>query len=284
MALSPERSTLMYMLVAFYATFFMWYAGWPRQGDPLSEIERERYSKALQGGFDDEVFAGDLENFIENDDGRPFTAVMNIAYRTELDYPENLPENFVEAESITEAIQTLSSGFLWTAVPYASIPIFIMDYSGHVYRASDDDEDEDGEVMQRHGSLETWDQVVALRFRSRRDFLDVVTEAKEQNLFYHKSASFSRMSVVVGSGRFTPLVTADMAVCCIVLVWCFLTFEISGPIFSLLFGDEGDKKKKKKEKKEKKEKDKKDKSDKKTLKSSSTEEAAAASPSPAPAN
>lgn len=46
--------------------------------------------------------AGDLENFIENDDGRPFTAVMNIAYRTELDYPENLPENFVEAESITE--------------------------------------------------------------------------------------------------------------------------------------------------------------------------------------
>lgn len=103
-------------------------------------------------------------------------------------------------------------------------------------------------------------------------------------MFYHKSASFSRMSVVVGSGRFTPLVTADMAVCCIVLVWCFLTFEISGPIFSLLFGDEGDKKKKKKEKKEKKEKDKKDKSDKKTRKSSSTEEAAAASPSPAPAN
>lgn len=44
-------------------------------------------------------------------------------------------------------------------MPYASIPIFIMDYSGHVYRASDDDEDEDGEVMQRHGSLETWDQV-----------------------------------------------------------------------------------------------------------------------------
>ena len=25
MALSPERSTLLYMLVAFYATFFMWY-------------------------------------------------------------------------------------------------------------------------------------------------------------------------------------------------------------------------------------------------------------------
>ena len=54
--------------------------------------------------------------------------------------------------------------FCWyAAVPYASMPLFVMDYSGHMYRASDDDEDEDGEVMQRHGSLETWDQIVALR-------------------------------------------------------------------------------------------------------------------------
>ena len=41
MALSPERSTLLYMLVALYATFFMWFAGWPRNGLQLEEVEAE---------------------------------------------------------------------------------------------------------------------------------------------------------------------------------------------------------------------------------------------------
>jgi hypothetical protein len=41
MALSQERSTLLYMLVALYATFFMWYAGWPRNGVALEEVEAE---------------------------------------------------------------------------------------------------------------------------------------------------------------------------------------------------------------------------------------------------
>merc|ERR1719272_2531399 len=86
----------------------------------------------------------------------------------------------------------------------------------------------------------------------------------------------------MGAGRFIPLLSTDSAICALVMLWCFLTFEMSNPLFGLLFGSpDDDKKKKKKEKKEKG--DKTDKTDKKSRKSSSTspgsdDETAPASP------
>jgi hypothetical protein len=83
-----------------------------------------------------------LESFITNDDGIPFTAVINLAYREELDYADTLAEGVVAAATSAEAISTLASSFFWIAAQYATVPLLVMDYQGHMYRAQQESEDE----------------------------------------------------------------------------------------------------------------------------------------------
>ena len=59
----------------------------PPPPPPSSPRPLQHFRKEFQGGrFDDDVFAGDLQNFIDEDDGKPLTLTIMMKYRESLDY------------------------------------------------------------------------------------------------------------------------------------------------------------------------------------------------------
>eukprot|EP00039_Didymoeca_costata_P015797 m.273659 g.273659 ORF g.273659 m.273659 type:complete len:275 (-) comp16282_c2_seq3:114-938(-) len=229
MALSNERQTLLYMLIAAYATFWMWYAPWPRNGLPLAEVETERFRKDFKDGFDEDVFAGDLEQFIEADDGCPFSLTAFVQYRDgdSVEYPSKLPEGFEKASTPQEAADIFVQGFLNIAVPYATTPFLVQDYIGHMYRGLREGEEEDS----GHDELESWSKVYVIRFRTRRDFLSVIADMKQENLFLHKAAGIAKMTAVVSKASMTPFFSVDLAVEVVVAAVCVLLFHLSYFVF-----------------------------------------------------
>jgi len=263
--LNDERQTLLLMQVVVYFTFFLWFGGYPRYGEPLSEVERERYGKIFKGaGWSDEVSPGDIDKFIEQDNGEPFLLTTFSELREEVDYASKLPEGFAAAADVSAAVSAFYDGFLRTALPYATAPIVYSQYTGHVYRAAaaklkefdDDDEDEEDEPILRRGDdasdTEAWSHMSVLRFRTRRDFLEVMIAAEEKDLFHHKSASVARISAIVSSASSSPfpMISVDLACNCLVIFSMFVALLLSG----LVFPDE-EPKKKKKSKKSSKDKD-----------------------------
>lgn len=240
MRLGPERETLLYMLVALYATWFMWYAGWPRYGELLEDSEKEHFRKEFQGGrFDDDVFAGDLQNFIDEDDGKPLTLTIMMKYRESLDYSSKLPEGFVKAETVNDALIAFNKGFWSTALGYATWPVMVEDYQGHLYRpvSYSEDEDEDEDSMPATPTQESWSQMAMIRFRSRRDLLQIAEALRAEGVFHHRMAAVERISATVSTGARSsayflfPLLTLDFIMQCFVLFWFIFVFLLSEAVF-----------------------------------------------------
>lgn len=155
-------STLWFGLVLVYAALIAWHQ--PLRG-PLSEDE---VRAALDGQFTlieraDDAQAEAFLDFFLNDDGRPFFMVNLNAV------PEQTPE-------VKAAAREYGTFMLPQLLSRASYPVLSTDIVLGLTNSLGDD-------------LTRIDHVVVVRYRSRRDFLEVVSSSEFQQKFASKGAS-----------------------------------------------------------------------------------------------
>lgn len=166
--------------VALYIVFWLWYS--PIGGKVSDEEIEALIAKAQQAGFD-ENYTERLRVFLENDDGRSFI----MANLIELDSaPETLP-----ATGHGATASKLMSHYMEYMYPAllsrACHPAFVA-------RAASDSLDIHGIA-----DAESWDNIVMMRYRSRRDLVKVTMHPSFFDRHEYKLAAINKTIAIPAS-------------------------------------------------------------------------------------
>ncbi len=151
------KRTVLWLVAAFlYLIFAYWYTN--TEG-PLTGQEIETLLDDLSAaGYEDRQLER-LRGFMEGDTGRQFIMLNNI------DLNETPPGvEGAEPDADAEDLMSLYMEYMWPALfRRACHPVYM---GGSVYRAMD---------MVGIENAEVWDQGALMRYRSRRDMLEIVS-------------------------------------------------------------------------------------------------------------
>jgi hypothetical protein len=178
MGILGGRTFLVVGLALFYALFLVWYGGktaplTPSEADALvAVIER---NAAARGGADP-VLLESLRRVAASDDGYEFCMVNLIRHRQKAFYPEGSGYD----DDVQAAERRYAAGMLPRLLKRAAFPVFLGTPTGL--------------FLQPEGA-DVWDQVALVRYRSRRDFLQMVAEPGMRELGVHKWASVEKTQV-----------------------------------------------------------------------------------------
>ncbi|MEL6683194.1 MAG: hypothetical protein AAFQ09_11190 [Pseudomonadota bacterium] len=165
-------------LVLIYIAFLGWHL--PRSA-PLSASEVTAYIAELpnRAGPNDAENDG-FVRFLAEDDGAPFFMLNLIAYRDEVAYPAGFPS---PAPTVAAANEAYGMAVVKAQLRRGSYPAFMFDPRGLLLNSYDPEVGE-------------FDQAVLARYRSRRDFAEMMTSPEFKAAETHKWASVERTLVV----------------------------------------------------------------------------------------
>jgi uncharacterized protein (DUF1330 family) len=169
-------------LTAIGIVGFLLFAYWYQPTSTLQQEEIEEYLSIIEnqpatpGGRHDLVA---LREFLESDDGRPFYTVNLYKYFNNANYPEASEFN----GSGEEAYERFADVMIKLMAYRGSHPIFASDWS--------------------HSSSD-WDRIVIVRYRSRRDLVDVFASVQFEDAMIHKWASIERHNRMLVTGTHIP--------------------------------------------------------------------------------
>ena len=170
--MSP-RVTLWLVPALIYAAFFLWYTD---LGGPLDDEEIESFTASMTAAGSDPDTIALIEKFAREDSGRQFLMLNAV------DYNEN-PPDVAGAEPGESAEQLMGRymGFMFPALlSRASHPVFM----GPAVSPSMDVVGIDG--------AENWDMGAMMRYRSRRTFLEIVTNPVFSGKHQFKTAALDK--------------------------------------------------------------------------------------------
>ena len=144
-----------YFFILFYVFFFIWYTN---LSGPLNDKEIKFFMKVIsERALNDEQRIERLRKFMEEDDGKDFFMVNFLDYN---DTPETMPATGKGASS-----SNLMNYYMEYMYPEmfkrASHPVFFSDV---FFPAMD--------IVSAEG-MEDWDNVALVRYRSRKDMLQI---------------------------------------------------------------------------------------------------------------
>tara|TARA_B100001079_G_C16337357_1_gene481905 strand:+ start:261 stop:872 length:612 start_codon:yes stop_codon:yes gene_type:complete len=144
-----------YFFILFYVFFFIWYTN---LSGPLNDKEIKFFMKVIsERAVNDEQRIERLRKFMEEDDGKDFFMVNFLDYN---DTPETMPATGKGASS-----SNLMNYYMEYMYPEmfkrASHPVF---FSNVFFPAMD--------IVSAEG-MEDWDNVALVRYRSRKDMLQI---------------------------------------------------------------------------------------------------------------
>ena len=144
-----------YFFILFYVFFFIWYTN---LSGPLNDKEIKFFMKVIsERAINDEQRIERLRKFMEEDDGKDFFMVNFLDYN---DTPETMPATGKGASS-----SNLMNYYMEYMYPEmfkrASHPVFFSDV---FFPAMD--------IVSAEG-MEDWDNVALVRYRSRKDMLQI---------------------------------------------------------------------------------------------------------------
>ena len=174
-------------LVALYGTFLFWHA--PRH-PPLDPTE---WRMALtQADFGAEALSEGVAALFDSDDGRPFYMINILDTRTVAAYPDG---QFPDITEGAEAARRYGAGIIPELLRRGSYPMFLASPQATLLESI---------------SAETarFEEVGIVRYRSRRDFLDMITGAPFQSILVHKWASLEGTIVIPA----VPGVAVDLTI------------------------------------------------------------------------
>ena len=163
-----------------YGGFLLWQNRW--FSDPLTEAEVDDYldradrgaSKALT-----EEERANFRNFLVADDGKPFYMVNLMEYRKEAVYEDGL---FPDVKTGAEANELYGKAVIKELLKRGSYPVFLSKKIGNFLNAG--------------AETDFFEEVGIVRYRSRRDLLEMITSADFVSAEPHKWASMKNTVVV----------------------------------------------------------------------------------------
>jgi hypothetical protein len=191
-----------------YLLFLRWYGG---RGSPMSAAEvdtllaRVRQNAEAAGAPFAADLMGSLREVTKDDDGREFVMVNLIRYRIKAVYPPG----WEYGDDPHAADARYNRAVVPLLLKRACIPVFLGRTAGRFLAPS--------------GS-EPWDCVARVRYRSRRDFLDLCADLAKDRADVHKWAAIEETQVFPVVARLSFLmirVVIGLALCLLVLlVFC----------------------------------------------------------------
>ncbi|MEP5765095.1 MAG: hypothetical protein ABJ308_10890 [Halieaceae bacterium] len=167
------RTKLWLVPALLYAVFFYWYTDF---GGPLNDTEVDQFVATMKTNGSDTAVIAFIEEFARQDSGRQFLMVNNI------DMNENPPD--VEGAEPGESASDLMGRYMEHMFPAllarASHPILM---GPAVYPSMD--------LVGIEGA-ENWDQAALFRYRSRRAFLEIVTNPAFSGKHHFKTAALDK--------------------------------------------------------------------------------------------
>jgi len=150
-------TSLIILIVAllFYAIFLLWYVGFQK---PLSKIEIDYYIKEYSKFDNSEAELIDLRNFLEKDTGKSFVMVNSILLKKKPD----LVEGVKQGDTSLQTLINYYKPFMKMMLRRGGISIF----RGRVASNSFD--------LINIENAEEWQISAINRFRSRRDFAEIL--------------------------------------------------------------------------------------------------------------
>ena len=159
--------------ILLYVSFFSWYTDF---GGPLSDSEIDHYVATMKNNGRPADLIADIKAFAKQDTGRQFLMVNNI------DMSENPPD--VEGAEPGESAADLMGRYMAHMIPAllarACHPILI---GSAVYSSMD--------LVGIEGA-ENWDQAALFRYKSRRAFLEIVTNPVFNGKHQFKTAALEK--------------------------------------------------------------------------------------------
>ncbi|MCP5099937.1 MAG: hypothetical protein GY943_30660 [Chloroflexi bacterium] len=165
-----------------YTLFLLWQNRWFSQ--PLSEAEVDAYlDKMAQGGkhetpLQDKELANARAFFLA-DDGKPFYMVNLMQYRETAVYPHGIHP---EVKTGREANALYSKAVVKELLKRGSYPIFLSRKTADLFSAGE--------------GTDFFEEVGIVRYRSRRDMLEMASSPSFQAAEPHKWASMEKTVVV----------------------------------------------------------------------------------------
>lgn len=161
------------ILIALYLMFLFWHYRWLSK--PLTKAEIDRLS--ARGGYDD-MSAAEKDNFrrfMEADDGKPFYMVNLMRYREKALYPDG---EFPDVKTGEEAASLYNRAVIKELVKRGSYPVFYSRKMANLISDSD--------------GTDFFEHVGVVRYRSRRDLLNMVESPAYMESIKHKWASLEK--------------------------------------------------------------------------------------------
>lgn len=177
--MTPARSTLL-VTSLLYALFFFWYGGssvplTPEEADTIID-EIEKNAKARSGTQFDPALIDSFRVLTRNDDGREFYMLNLMRLRQKAVYPDGYDYD----DDPQAAADRYAAAVIPELLIRGSLPILIGNYSSAFIPA--------------HPASD-WDQIGIVRYRSRRDMLEMAREMSLRGGGEHKWASLEETIV-----------------------------------------------------------------------------------------
>jgi len=185
-------------MTAVLAAFYIWYQG---GRSPLSTQEQNTYTErvtALQASTHGYLDAAAIKEFLSTDDGRPFFVINLFKFRPHATYTDGRVSTATGASAFKQYTQAVLPVWL----PRGTHPAFFTELS-----ATNKNE---------------WDLVSVVRYRSRRDYVEIITDAAYLAALPHRLAAAERNIRIQLPGTVVPnpfLVLFAVLVSTLVFVW-----------------------------------------------------------------
>jgi len=167
------------VLFLLYFAFLFWYGG---EGEPLSEAETQAMLAEIRAGADAEErrprekLLSAFAELASQDDGNEFYMINLMRFREKALYPEGSGYD----DDVEAAAARYSEAVVPALLKRGSHPILLSKQTGSFLSPK---------------GIDDWDQVAIVRYRSRRDMLDMAIELSRSNLDIHKWASLEKTHV-----------------------------------------------------------------------------------------
>ena len=174
------------VMAAAYVAFVIWYGG---HGKPLTVEETDRLfatiaERAKNDSTPDGRLRDELRTLAASDDGNEFYMLNLIRFRPKAIYPAGYHYD----EDALAADARYSRAIIPYLLRHGGVPVFLGAPEGRFLDEAGDPE---------------WQRIAIVRYRSRRDLLEMVADLAGQNVAVHKWASIEKTQVFPVRSKFS---------------------------------------------------------------------------------
>jgi hypothetical protein len=192
--------------IAIYVLFLLWH--YRLCSKPLTKAEIDRLS--AKGGYDD-MNANEKANFrrfMEADDGKPFYMVNLMRFREKALYPAG---EFPDVKTGEDAAKLYNRAVIRELIKRGSYPVFYSKKMANLLSESD--------------GTDFFEHVGIVRYRSRRDLLNMAESPVYAECIKHKWASLEK-TVAVPTRRVMMIDPAVIVTFVMIVIWLVVRLAV----------------------------------------------------------